>query len=1502
MAHPFQHRPGFLNGRRIEERSSQSDAPNRVATRHTARRWVRALVVALILVVSMSTAAVLATQTAWFKNWLRGYIVREANSYLNGELSIGRLGGNLFTGVELENIALSMGGRPVLTMKDAGVEYSVFELVSRGLSIRQIRLNQPTIYLWRDDDAWSISKIVKAQRREADRTGPARPIALGDIGISGGSLIIDGRAGTDDVTAPSRIDRLDAKLAFRYEPVRFTVDISHVSFRGADPDLALNSLSGAVSVRNDALYLDKVAIRTAESSIAVEGAIERYLSKPIFKLQVTSDKTSLPEIGRIVPALARVVLQPAYEIKLDGPLDRLGVHANVRSSAGEFLGDFVVDAESPQQSIAGEFDLGHLDLAPILADKAQKSDITANVQADVRGGRLSDFDTLKGTFRVKAPRVAAAGYTADNVTGTARLDRRSFIIDTRARAYGANVTTAGRLALPAGRTPFAYDLRGQVRGLDLRRLPPALKVSAAPTDLNAAYHVVGRGSRSVAVDAELADSTVAGARIAADSTATFSLEGDRIGYGADATMSKVDLQQIGRAFRVRALEDDRYKSALNGHFVVSGHGTTAEELELTANGMLTDSTTIAGHVRSLTFDTTLASDTLRVKAVGAFEDLDPGRVSEKPAINGRVAGDVDVDVTLAGVSHGVTVDGVEAAGRVTLGPSTVGELSIDRAAIEGAYRNASGDIRQFELAGRDLNVQASGAMALNDSGQSNLKVHADTPDLEAVLKLVGQSASGIAMVDATVTGNRTDLHATGKLEADNIAYRNASALEVSSDFTVSVPNLAFAKAQLSATTHGTFVALAGQNVNELTAKTEYRDKQLVFDATAKQPKRVLNVGGSLALNPEQDELRLNRLSLQTQNVEWQTPPGGHAIIRYGGGAVSVQDLRLVNGNQEIAAEGTFGRPDSKLTVNTRDMNLATIDALMLREPMLSGTLNASAEVTGTTEKPRVDGKFDVRDGAFRQVHYESLGGTVDYGGKGFTVDAKLQQSPANWVEAKGYIPVAAFKAAAARTEEHHQPASGEDAFDLHINSTPIDLGLVQGLTTEVINVKGTAQAKVDITGAANDPHPTGTITVENAAFTVKPSGVTYTHLDGRIELEADRIHIVDIEVLDNDQQPLSIIGDLALHEQQLGGVNIDVTARNFKVIKNQFGDMRIDSDVRITGELTHPRIEGELGITSGVINLDPLLESVTDRAGATAPTAYTTVADAAARQADAQGHAPATATSSNAGPKPSLFDALRMNVHLTVANDFVIRSNDLSVPNAPVGLGAVNVTIGGDLQLRKAPGRDVVRVVGTVNTVRGSYDFQGRRFTILRDGTIRFVGGPDLNPDLSIIAQRIIQGVQANVNIQGSLKEPEIVLSSIPPLEKSEILSLIVFNQPINQLGEGQQVALTQRAEQLAAGALAGSLTSSLGRALNLTEFNIQAATETGLGAQVTAGQQLNENLYARVEQGIGDVNTTNIILEYEVARWLRLRTNWLQGTSAQPLIFQRAQDSGVDLLFFFTR
>src|SRR5690242_15768825 len=108
-----------------------------------ARRLAQALLIVVTLVIGATSAAIIVSQTAWFKNWLRGYIEREANQYLNGQLSIQRLGGNLFFGVEMENIGLSMDGSQVVAVKDLGLDYNVFELITKGLSVDNIRLNHP---------------------------------------------------------------------------------------------------------------------------------------------------------------------------------------------------------------------------------------------------------------------------------------------------------------------------------------------------------------------------------------------------------------------------------------------------------------------------------------------------------------------------------------------------------------------------------------------------------------------------------------------------------------------------------------------------------------------------------------------------------------------------------------------------------------------------------------------------------------------------------------------------------------------------------------------------------------------------------------------------------------------------------------------------------------------------------------------------------------------------------------------------------------------------------------------------------------------------------------------------------------------------------------------------------------------------------------------------------------------------------------------------------------
>ena len=208
--------------------------------------------------------------------------------------------------------------------------------------------------------------------------------------------------------------------------------------------------------------------------------------------------------------------------------------------------------------------------------------------------------------------------------------------------------------------------------------------------------------------------------------------------------------------------------------------------------------------------------------------------------------------------------------------------------------------------------------------------------------------------------------------------------------------------------------------------------------------------------------------------------------------------------------------------------------------------------------------------------------------------------------------------------------------------------------------------------------------------------------------------------------------------------------------------------------------------------------------------------------------------------------------------------------------------------------------MGDVGTVRGSYNFQGRRFEILRDGHVRFDGTDDLNPVINIRARRIISGVETFVRVQGTLKQPELSFSSNPPLDQADILSLIVFNTPINELGEGQQVSLTERATALAGGYLATGLSRSLSNALQLDEFEILAG-DRGFGPTLSVGEQVGEHFFFRIRQGFGDAQATELVLEYQLEEHLRIQATAAETSSSQRVTFRRVERAGLDFLFFFS-
>src|SRR5262249_23305027 len=136
------------------------------------------------------------------------------------------------------------------------------------------------------------------------------------------------------------------------------------------------------------------------------------------------------------------------------------------------------------------------------------------------------------------------------------------------------------------------------------------------------------------------------------------------------------------------------------------------------------------------------------------------------------------------------------------------------------------------------------------------------------------------------------------------------------------------------------------------------------------------------------------------------------------------------------------------------------------------------------------------------------------------------------------------------------------------------------------------------------------------------------------------------------------------------------------------------------------------------------------------------------------------------------WDRLTLDVTLEVRDTLKLTGGNVQIsPGTPVGLGDVNVRVAGDLSLYKSPGGPL-SVTGSLDSISGTIGFQGRRFEVDENSSINFRG--EMKPDLFVSVTREISGVLTRVTLTGGLESPELQLSSTPPLDPSDILSLIV--------------------------------------------------------------------------------------------------------------------------------
>ena len=152
---------------------------------------------------------------------------------------------------------------------------------------------------------------------------------------------------------------------------------------------------------------------------------------------------------------------------------------------------------------------------------------------------------------------------------------------------------------------------------------------------------------------------------------------------------------------------------------------------------------------------------------------------------------------------------------------------------------------------------------------------------------------------------------------------------------------------------------------------------------------------------------------------------------------------------------------------------------------------------------------------------------------------------------------------------------------------------------------------------------------------------------------------------------------------------------------------------------------------------------------------------------------------------------------------------------------------------------------GRFSLIRGRLDILQQRFD-LDEGSITLEG--DFTPFISLVASTTARdGTLIRIIIEGPASEPVVTFASTPELPQDEVLSRLIFDQPLDEITPFQAVQLAAAVSTLA-GRGGGGLIDGFRTDLGLDDLDI--TTDDDGDVAVRAGKYLTENVYTDVTVG----------------------------------------------------
>lgn len=1474
-----------------------SDARGPVIRRRAVRAISTLALVVLAIVALLIAVVVTAANTRWGREQVRTRVVALLDEQLAGRFSIGRLEGNLLTGVRLVDVSITdTTGRAFLQADTVATGFRLLALVRQRIQLHDVRLVRPVILLDQSpaDNTWNWERIFlgDSTARDTAGTGPG----WGDWISLERLELVDGRvmvrmawepdsalqgAARDSAIAAALSDSSRALVESVPEGFQTVYDFQALSailpeLRVADPafefqqyelerlattafpfrppPVRIENFAGTLYVSGDSLWFNDAAIRLPGSEAIASLRVG---------LGETTDVALAMRSGRLSTGDIRFLYPPLVE---DGEAAlRLGLTMSgdtMRVVASDLM------ATIEDSRIAGT--LGVMMLNDTLT--FMNTDLTTDnlaielVERLVPGSELPIDGTVTGSARFNGP-LRALHIDADlelNEPGSgisrAVATGEVGMVEGGMRMNGLQVE-ARPLQVALARQ-FMPDLavRGQLSGTataDGRTNGTITSIfnfrHSAPEGTS---RFVGRASVRMQPEVVLdVDADVAPLNVA--TLGSFAPDAGLHGMLSGPVKLRGPLSNVAVDARLTVNE--------GGSVAVLGSANLAEPGQSYAFNLETR----AFNVAALTTSAPSTSLTLHGRVAGAGMNPETLTASVQLTADSSGVARFGADsLQLRATATGglVTLDtlrlwapgaALSAGGTFGIAEGRAGRLAF-RATVDSLHHFASylppdstssttrpAAYRRMRAAAVADSLQRAQSQAVQEVALGRRMAEAESAE-DTPVEIPRDSLSGSLYAAGVLEGGIGSAQVSGRAGLLDLVAMGSTAREARVEYRWLAGLTDSSRIQASASVDE--LLAFGFALDSVSTDFEYGTSEGSIAARVWQDaQRDYVAAAEFELAEGVRTIRIQEMALRFDSTTWQGVR--EAAIRIDSTGLGVDSLELRDGHTgRIFANGLYPRSGAgELNVSIRELPVGQILALVQEDAGADGLLSVDARLSGDAADPEIVGAAGIVDGAWREVPLPTVRSTFSYSSRSLRAELEALGHYATPAAGRRVLyATAQLPVDLALSNEEGRDRLPDEQIVADITADSLPFGLVAAVLPEIFErAAGSATGQFTVRGTTRSPELAGGIELRDGVVHIIPLGVTVAGIAGSMRLDGDTV-IVD-SLAGYSRGRILVRGGIGLDSISAPSFDLYLVAEDAHLLDNDIGDVYVDAGIAMRGPYDGVYVSGAARIREGVFYIpeadtrnviaadDPALFAVADR-------------ELLQEQVLEEGN--------------PLLENLSADVRLLVDRGTWVRSREANVE-------IFTPEESGPLEVSLDQSEGAILLEGVVSTERGTYEFLGRRFE-LRQGSVVFVGTPTINPTLQLRGENVVnvparEALTIRILIGGTMSEPVISLESDaqPPLSQSDLISYLALGQSSSTLlqqqgssvtGGGSQglvgtasEVVTQRLPAFAMNVLFNELLlnqfeSSAGRRLGADVFNITPA-DVPIEAAASDTRQLNNFL-----------------------------------------------------------